>query len=310
MAVSSCLLGELVRYNGGHSRDRWLSEALNPYVDWVRICPEMEAGLGTPRETVRLESAPDGGTRLVTRRTRVDLTDRMTALAAERAAALDVDGYVFKAKSPSCGIHGVPAYPAEGPPTGRRNRGVFAEIIIAAHPLLPVEDDGRLHDDLLRESFVERVFAHARLRALLEGDWRPRDLVAFHARHKMQLLAHSPERYRTAGRVVARAGDRPRDEVAREYAEEFRSALDARATVGRNVNVLQHCTGLLTLDDARRADLAEVIGSYRAGLVPLSVPATLLRHHARGEDAGYLGDQTFLSPFPDELCLRNHCHRM
>jgi uncharacterized protein YbgA (DUF1722 family)/uncharacterized protein YbbK (DUF523 family) len=305
VAVSSCLLGELVRYNGGHSRDRFLTDALDPYVDWIRICPEMEAGLGTPRETLRLEAADDGP-RLRTRATHVDLTDRMRALAAERAAALDVDGYVFKAKSPTCGIHGVPVYRADGTPADRRNRGLFAETIIAAHPLLPVEDEGRLHDALLRESFVERVFAHARLRALLAGDWRPRDLVAFHARHKMQLLAHDPLRYRQAGRVVAEAGVRPHEEVAAAYAALFREALASKATLGRNVNVLQHAMGMLALDPTRRADLAEVIESYRAGVVPLSVPTTLLRHHARGEAAEYVRDQTYFSPYPDDLRLRNH----
>ncbi|GAA1718761.1 DUF523 and DUF1722 domain-containing protein [Nonomuraea sp. AD125B] len=305
VAVSSCLLGELVRYNGGHSRDRFLTDALDPYVDWIRICPEMEAGLGTPRETLRLEAADDGP-RLRTRATHVDLTDRMRALAAERAAALDVDGYVFKAKSPTCGIHGVPVYRADGTPADRRNRGLFAETVIAAHPLLPVEDEGRLHDALLRESFVERVFAHARLRALLAGDWRPRDLVAFHARHKMQLLAHDPLRYRQAGRVVAEAGVRPHEEVAAAYAALFREALASKATLGRNVNVLQHAMGMLALDPTRRADLAEVIESYRAGVVPLSVPTTLLRHHARGEAADYVRDQTYFSPYPDDLRLRNH----
>ncbi|MGA4991224.1 YbgA family protein [Nonomuraea bangladeshensis] len=305
VAVSSCLLGELVRYNGGHSRDRFLTDALDPYVDWIRICPEMEAGLGTPRETLRLEAADDGP-RLRTRATHVDLTDRMRALAAERAAALDVDGYVFKAKSPTCGIHGVPVYRADGTPADRRNRGLFAETVIAAHPLLPVEDEGRLHDALLRESFVERVFAHARLRALLAGDWRPRDLVAFHARHKMQLLAHDPLRYRQAGRVVAEAGVRPHEEVAAAYAALFREALASKATLGRNVNVLQHAMGMLALDPTRRADLAEVIESYRAGVVPLSVPTTLLRHHARGEAAEYVRDQTYFSPYPDDLRLRNH----
>ncbi|WP_020542124.1 DUF1722 domain-containing protein [Nonomuraea coxensis] len=305
VAVSSCLLGELVRYNGGHSRDRFLTDALDPYVEWIRICPEMEAGLGTPRETLRLEESATGP-RLMTRTTHADLTDRMRALAAERAAALDVDGYVFKAKSPTCGIHGVPVYRAEGSPADRRNRGLFAETIITAHPLLPVEDEGRLHDALLRESFVERVFAHARLRALLAGGRRARDLVAFHARHKMQLLAHDPLRYREAGRVVAGAGVRPPEEVAAAYAALFREAMASKATVGRNVNVLQHAMGMLALDPTRRADLVEVIESYRAGLVPLSVPTTLLRHHARGEAAEYVRDQTYFSPYPDDLRLRNH----
>ncbi|WSC90666.1 DUF523 and DUF1722 domain-containing protein [Streptosporangium sp. NBC_01756] len=306
VAVSSCLTGEPVRFNGGHSRDRFLSGELDPYVDWVRVCPEMEIGLGTPRETLRLERSPDGP-RLVTRNTGVDLTDPMTALGAARARTLDVDGYVFKSRSPSCGVHGIPVYTGDAA-VDRGGRGVFAARIIDAHPLLPVEDEGRLNDALLRETFVERIFAHARLRALLRSDWRPRDLVAFHSRHKMQILAHDPTAYRRTGRVVAQAGLRSHAELAADYTREFGTALARKATIGRHVNVLQHCLGMVSdsLDHTRRADLLEVIASYQAGQVALSVPATLLRHHARGESAEYLRDQTYFSPYPEELRLRNH----
>ncbi|WP_113704746.1 YbgA family protein [Nonomuraea lactucae] len=311
VAVSSCLLGEPVRFNAGHSRDRFLTGPLDPHVDWVPICPEMEAGLGTPRETLRLERSPKGP-RLVARSTRADLTDRMSALAAARAATLDVDGYVFKARSPTCGVHGIPLYPAGGgPPVDRRNRGLFAAAVIGAHPLLPVEDEGRLNDAVLREAFVERIFAHARLRELLAGDWRPRDLVAFHTGHKMQLLAHDPAGHREAGALVAQAGARPRAELAARYAQAFHAALARRATAGRHVNVLHHCVGMLPLDPARRDDLLGVIDSYRAGLVPLSVPTALLRHDAgdqasRGRAAAYVRGQTYLSPYPEELRLRHH----
>ncbi|MFG1875024.1 YbgA family protein [Sphaerisporangium sp. NPDC049003] len=306
VGVSSCLLGAAVRFNGGHSRDRFLSDALADHVDWVPMCPEMDIGLGAPRETLRLEHAPEGP-RLLTHKTRRDLTGPMTALAAERAAALRADGYVFKSKSPSCGIHGVPVHNGEAV-ADRRNRGLFADGIMNAHPLLPVEDEGRLHDDVLREAFVERIFAHARLRELFEGDWRPRDLVAFHSRHKMQLLAHDPYAYRAIGRLVAEAGTCPRDRLAASYRHAFCTALAVRATTGRNVNVLQHCLGMVSghLDPARRADLVEVIDSYQARHVPLSVPLALLRHHIRGAEATYLRDQTYFFPYPDELRLRNH----
>ncbi|GLW10754.1 hypothetical protein Misp01_58820 [Microtetraspora sp. NBRC 13810] len=306
VAVSSCLLGEAVRHNGGHSRNRFLTDVLAGYVDWVPCCPEILIGLGAPRETLHLERAP-GGPRLVSRRTRRDLTSAMRTVADDRAARLDADGYVFKAKSPSCGIHGIPLYDG-GTLVDRRNRGLFAGTVIDAHPLLPIEDEGRLTDPVLREAFVERIFAHARLRRLLESDWRPRDLVAFHARHKMQILAHAPERYYELGRLVASVGTRPRAEVAAEYAAAFRAALADRASTGRNVNVLQHCLGMVSerLDPARRADLVDVVRAYREREVPLSVPVSLLHHHARGEAAGYLGEQTYLSPYPRELGLRNH----
>ncbi|RCG22808.1 DUF1722 domain-containing protein [Sphaerisporangium album] len=318
VAVSSCLLGEPVRFNGGHSRDRFLTDLLSEFVDWVLICPEMEIGLGAPRETLHLERSSTGEhrpgepadesePRLVTRRTRRDLTEPMRALAAERAAALDVDGYVFKAKSPTCGIHGVPVHDGETSVAGR-GPGLFAGRVMKAHPLLPAEDEGRLRDAVLREAFVERIFAHARLRAFLASGWRPRDLVVFHSRHKTQLLAHDPAAYRTLGHVVATAGTSPRDDLAAVYDRAFRAALTVRATIGRNVNVLQHCLGMISdrLDAVRRADLTEVIDAYRAHLVPLSVPLTLLSHHAKGEHATYLRDQTHFHPYPSPLALRNH----
>ncbi|GLW20028.1 hypothetical protein Mame01_00710 [Microbispora amethystogenes] len=309
VAVSSCLLGAPVRFNGGHSRDRFLAGELDEYVDWVPICPEMEIGLGAPRETLRLERGTDGP-RLMTRRTRRDLTAEMAGLAAERAAEIGaVDGYVFKSKSPSCGLHGVPVYGGSAPGApGRRGPGLFASAITGAHPSLVVEDEGRLHDAVLREAFVERIFAAARLRALLSGDWRPRDLVGFHARHKMQILAHSPAAYRVIGRLVAAAGGLPRETLAREYGWAFRTALLVRATIGRHVNVLHHFLGRISgdLDPVRRADLTEVIEAYRAHRVALAVPLALLRHHAKGAGAGQVQEQTYLSPYPDALRLRNH----
>jgi uncharacterized protein YbbK (DUF523 family)/uncharacterized protein YbgA (DUF1722 family) len=302
IAVSSCLLGAPVRYNGGHSQDRFLRHLLSEHVDWVPICPEMEIGLGTPRDTLRLEYAP-GGPRLITGTTRQDHTESIGTLAASRIARLDADGYVFKAKSPSCGVHGVALH--RGPTVvDHRQRGLFAAAVLAACPLLPVEDEGRLHDPVLREAFVERVFAHARLRALLDGDWRPRDLMAFQARHKMQIMSHAS--YQETGRLAAASGTRPRDRLAVEYAEAFQRALANRTTVGRHVNTLQHCLGMLDLDGLRRDDLLDVIESYRDRQVALSVPIALLRHHARGEKAAYLQEQTYLRPYPDELALRNH----
>ncbi|SDM12046.1 Uncharacterized conserved protein YbgA, DUF1722 family [Nonomuraea maritima] len=153
-------------------------------------------------------------------------------------------------------------------------------------------------DPALWEGFLERVFAHARLRTLLEGEWRPRDLVAFHARHKMQLLAHDPELYRAAGRMVAAAGVRPRERVAAEYAEVFRRALAAEVTVGKNVNALQHCLGMLRLEPSPRDDVLRAIDAYAAGRVSLREATALLRRHAAGESRRYVRDQTFLSPFP------------
>ena len=204
IGVSSCLLGAEVRYNGGHSRCRFLTDELGSYVDWVPYCPKVEIGLGTPRETLRLTA--DG--RLVSRSGTADHTAAMAALPMPESG---LDGYVFKAKSPSCGIHGIPRYAPSGQPADHRGRGVFAQRVLARFALLPAEDEGRLYDPVLREEFAERIFAASRLRDLLSNGWQPRDLVSFHARHKLQLLAHDPARYRAAGRVVAGAGRVPRN---------------------------------------------------------------------------------------------------
>ncbi|MGH3274991.1 MAG: YbgA family protein [Streptosporangiaceae bacterium] len=291
VGVSSCLLGEEVRFNGGHKRFRFLTDELGPYVDWVPYCPEIEIGLGTPREPIRLTS--DG--RLVNRSGTADHTVSMTGLPLPSG----IDGYVFKAKSPSCGIWGIPRYGSGGEPVAERGRGLYAERVIAADPLLAVEDEGRLSDPGLREAFAERVFAAARLRGLLGGAWEPRDLVAFHARHKLQLLAHDPARYRCMGRVVASGGA--------GYQELFLAALAGRATGGRNANALLHAYSRIGRARAEplRADLVARIDAYRRGDVPLSVPVALLAHYASGGELPWLASQTFLAPFPAELRLRH-----
>jgi uncharacterized protein YbgA (DUF1722 family)/uncharacterized protein YbbK (DUF523 family) len=303
VGVSSCLLGEPVRFNGGHSRCRFLTDELGPYVDWVPYCPEMEIGLGTPRETLRLTA----DARLVSRSGGADHTAAMAGLPLPAG----LDGYVFKAKSPSCGIHGIPRYGASGQPADHRGRGVFARRMIARFPLLPAEDEGRLNDAVLREEFTERVFAFARLRDLFGALWEPRDLVSFHARHKLQLLAHDPGRYRLAGRVVAAAGSAPREVTETAYRDVFQAAMTTRASRGRNANALHHAFSRLSreLGDRRRADLVTRIESYRRGTDPLSVPIAILAHYASDGGLPWLAEQTYLAPFPDELRLRHSVPR-
>jgi uncharacterized protein YbgA (DUF1722 family)/uncharacterized protein YbbK (DUF523 family) len=299
IGVSSCLLGEQVRFNGGHSRSRFLTDELGAHADWVPCCPEMAIGLGTPRETLRLTT----GGRLVNRSRTADHT---AAVAAVPLPA-DLDGYVLKSRSPTCGMHGIARYRDGGQPADHRGRGVFAQRITAAFPLLPVEEEGRLNDDLLREAFTERVFAAARLRELLSGPWRPRDLIAFHARHKLQLLAHDPGRYLLAGQLVAAAGRRPRAETAAAYRQLFCAAMAAKATRGRHANALQHAFSHAGqgLDRARRQDLLTHVEAYRRGQAPLSVPVALLTHHASDGTLPWLAGQTYLQPFPAELRLRH-----
>ena len=296
MGVSSCLLGEEVRFNGGHKRYRFLADSLDPYVEWVAYCPEVSIGLGTPREAIRLTAAG----RLVNRAGTADHTAAMAALPLPA----DLDGYVFKAKSPSCGIRAIPRYRQDGG-ADHSGRGLYAARVLSAFPLLAVEDEGRLNDPGLRDSFVERIFAAARLRSFFSGPWSAGDLVAFHARHKLQLLAHDPARYRAAGRVVAAAGTAPREHTVVLYRDLFLAAMASPASRGRNANALQHAYSRIgrELDRPRRHDLVTRIEAYRHGEEPLSVPVALLAHHASG--LPWLAEQTYLRPFPAALRLRH-----
>ncbi len=300
VGVSSCLLGEEVRFNGGHKRCRFLTDVLAPFVDWVPYCPEMEIGLGTPREPIRLTA----GGRLVNRSGTADHTASMAALPLPSGL---LDGYVFKAKSPSCGLSGIPRYGEDGQPAADRGRGLFADRVLTAFPLLAAEDEGRLNDPGLREAFAERIFAAAGLRVLLARPWKPRDLVAFHARHKLQLLAHDPARCRSAGRVAAAAGTAPRSETVAAYRQLFLTAMAARATRDRHANALLHAYGQIgrSVEQPLRDDLRARIDAYRRGDEPLIVAVALLAHYASGGELPWLAEQTYLKPFPAELRLRH-----
>lgn len=309
VGVSSCLLGAEVRWDGGHKRERFLTDVLAPFVEWVPVCPEAELGMGIPREPVHLLRESDG-LRMVATRSGEDWTERMRAWAARRAReieARELCGYVLKKDSPSCGMERVKVKAHAGPGK-REGRGLFAEALMERLPALPVEEEGRLNDAPLRENWIERVFAYRRLRSLFAGRWTLGSLVAFHAAHKLQLLAHSTEAYRSLGRVVAHAKETPRAELRERYEREFMAALGVRATRGRHVNVLEHCIGYLRdrVTPGVRASLAAQIADYRAGLVPLVVPVAMLRHYVVQLELEYLAQQTYLDPHPKELMLRNH----
>jgi uncharacterized protein YbgA (DUF1722 family)/uncharacterized protein YbbK (DUF523 family) len=309
IGISSCLVGETVRFDGGHKRDAFLTETFGRFVEWVPVCPEVECGLGTPRESMRLVRI-ENSVRLLTVKTAVDLTDRMERYAQRRVAELaseDLCGYVLKKDSPSCGLERVKIYDSQQVPA-RSGRGLFASRLVERFPQLPVEEEGRLSDPRLRENFVERVFAYARLRDLFTGAWNLDALVRFHTAHKLILMAHSPEAYRQLGRLVARARAVSRDEIRRLYTAKFMTALAVAATPRRHANVLQHMAGYFknTLDGESKAELLSAIEDYRRGVVPLIVPITLFRHYIRIHDVSYLRGQLYLEPHPKELMLRNH----
>ena len=311
IGISACLLGQEVRFDGGHKRDAFLTQELGRFVEWVPVCPEVEAGFGTPREAMHLRRL-DGTIRLVTVNTARDVTEPMERLIRRRLPALaddELSGYVLKKNSPSCGLERVKVHDRTGgTSSSAKGRGLFAEALISRFPLLPVEEEGRLCDPRLRENFVERVFAYSRLRRLFRDAWNAGSLVRFHTAHKLILMSHSPDAYRRLGRLVASPRTSSRAALQRRYSEEFMRAMAGTATPGRHTNVLQHMAGYFKeqLDAASKAELQSTIEDYRRGLVPLIVPVTLVRHYVRVHHVEYLAGQLYLQPHPKELMLRNH----
>jgi uncharacterized protein YbgA (DUF1722 family)/uncharacterized protein YbbK (DUF523 family) len=315
VGVSMCLLGAKVRFDGQHKRDSFLMDVLAPYVQWIPVCPEVEAGMSIPRPIVRLQKNKEGKTLMIAPDSGTDWTARMERFSHKRTADLedeDLDGYVLKKSSPSCGMERVKLYPApsskseHSQPT-KDGVGLFAAALIARFPNLPIEEEGRLEDPTLRENFIERLFAYNRLKQLWEGRWNVGALVAFHTAHKLTLMAHSPEAYRSLGRLVAGAKAIAKPQLREQYEGQFMEAMKKRATPGRHANVLQHMVGYLRphLDDSDRAEVAGLIDDHRKGETPLIVPLTLLRHHIRRHNIEYLRGQTYLDPHPKELMLRN-----
>jgi uncharacterized protein YbgA (DUF1722 family)/uncharacterized protein YbbK (DUF523 family) len=309
IGVSRCLLGEEVRYDGGHKRDWFLTDVLGRYVEWVPICPEVEAGLGAPREAMRLIGTPQHP-RLVTIKSGTDHTRALEAMAMNRIEELkhlDLAGYVFKKGSPSCGTERVRVYNEEGV-VSRNGIGLFARAFIEQFPLIPVEEEGRLCDSTLRENFIERVFCYRRWQDLIQKGVTRQALIQFHTIHKYILLAHHPQHYKVLGRLVGEAHQhRPKDLVHR-YGELFMKALAVKATVRKHVNVLQHILGHFKdrLSAHEKAELLGVINEYHQGVTPLIVPLTLIKYYVQIFEVRYIRDQVYLNPHPKELMLRNH----
>jgi uncharacterized protein YbgA (DUF1722 family)/uncharacterized protein YbbK (DUF523 family) len=309
LGISSCLLGENVRYDGGHQLDRFLRDTLGEYVEYVPVCPEVEMGLPTPRETLRLIEKDDGP-HLVFSRSGEDVTERMLSWARTRVSALEKEnlcGFVFKAKSPSSGMERVKLYDRNGVPH-KGGVGIFARVFMEQFPLLPVEEDGRLHDPRLRENFIECIFTFKRWRDMLSQGRAVGNLVAFHTRHKMLLLSHSTEIYRQMGRLVADAGTVPFEGLLSEYEALLMKGMRLRTTTRKQVNVLHHLLGYFKkqLSADEKQEVIEQIDLYRKGIMPLVVPLTLINHYVRKYAQSYLREQVYLNPHPVELQLRNH----
>lgn len=310
VGVSRCLLGEKVRFDGGHKLDHFLVDTLGQHVDFVPVCPEVECGMGVPRESLRLVGAPESP-RLVTVKSGADHTERMRAWAEGKTgelAGLPLCGFVFKFGSPSSGMARVKVYPEGGGAPLLKGRGLFAAALMDRLPLLPVEDEGRLNDPGLRENFIERVFVMARWRAHLAGGFNLGRLVDFHTRHKLLIMAHSVAHYRSLGRLIARGRELPSEALRAEYVSGLMEALRLAATVKKHANVLAHVMGYFKrqLSPDEKRELLELLDAYAQELVPLVVPVTLLNHYVRKYGESYLAGQWYLHPHPAELKLRNH----
>ncbi len=309
LGISSCLLGEKVRYDGGHKLDHFLKDTLGRYVDWVPVCPEVEYGLPVPREAMHLVKTEEGP-RLITVRTGIDHSDGMKKWAAKRMGILDKEelcGFIFKSRSPSSGLRGVKIYATSGIPSSV-GVGVFAGVFIKHFPMMPVEDDGRLQNPVLRENFIERVFVFRRWKEFEKRGGSIRDLVSFHTDHKLLILSHGTTHFRSLGSLVADAKKYTPEIRNAAYISKLMEGLKLISTVKKNANVLMHMVGYFKkkISKDEKKELLEVIEYYHGGLVPLIVPVTLIKHYVLKYDEQYLVRQYYLNPHPLELMLRNH----
>ena len=310
LGVSSCLLGEEVRFDGGHKRDRFVMDVLGPWVTWVPVCPEVEIGMSIPRPTIRVVEV-EGEERLIAPSTGRDYTEDMIAYRAKRIADLKdvgLDGYILKKGSPSCGMERISVFRKEAR-LHKKGRGMFASALLEGWPDLPVEEEGRLNDPPLRENFIERMICRNRWRLAIKRGLNRRGLIEFHRAHKLLLRAHNESGYRRLGTLVGSAGTIKDSILIAEYEREFQNCLQTKPTVKRHTNVLQHAMGYLKtlLEPKEKRELLSAIEDFRMGLLPLIVPLTLLRFNVKRFEVEYLLDQLYFDPHPKELMLRNHC---
>ncbi len=306
VGISSCLLGEEVRFDGGHKNNPYIVGTLGQYFEFIPFCPEVDIELGIPREPIHLV-AESNGTRCVgTKSKDLDVTDRLIeSTDNQRQWQQDIFGYILKKDSPSCGMERVKLYRNGG--VERTGVGIFAERMMHNFPLLPVEEEGRLGDAVLRENFIQRVFVYQRWCRMCSDGLSWAALTDFHARHKLILMSHDQNKTRDLGRELSDSSSQAIEEYAQSYVAHMMSILKIKATRGNHVNVLQHIQGYLKkqLDKADKEELTHSIEQYRLGYLPLIVPVTLLRHHFMKFPDEYIQHSYYMSPYPNELMLLN-----
>ena len=310
IGVSSCLIGEKVRWNGDHKQDRYVREILSRYFEYIPVCPEVEVGMGVPRETVALYGDPEKPS-MISKKTQTDWTKPMEKYIKSRINTLSADdlcGYIFKSKSPSCGMGRVPLYSEFGSHKVKHGPGMFANAFINSYPLVPTEEEGRLNDPRIRENFIVRVFSFKRFNLLLNEKFSLGQWVKFHTQHKFLLLAHSRKHYDDLGALVANSKTIKPSELKKKYGELFMEALTSKSTPKKNTDVLLHMMGFLKklLTKIEKEDILSTIEDYRSEILPLIVPVTLIRHQVKKHNIEYLHDQLYLNPHPKELMLLNH----
>ena len=309
IGISACLMGSAVRFDGGHKRMAFVMDDLAPWVTFKPVCPEMAIGLPAPRPALRLVKTQQEIVRMrFSSAPEEDITDNMQIFATRyMAKVMGLCGFIVCAKSPSCGMERVRLYDEKGQRGRKEGRGIFTATLMAHYPWLPVEEDGRLNDPMLRENFVARVFMLHQLNALREAELTRRALLAFHSRNKLLLLAHHQAGYRDLGRFVASIHQWDDLEAYfTAYRGKLMELMQHPATRKNHTNVLMHIQGYFRkqLNTRQRAELREVILNYRAGILPILAPITLLKHYLAEHPDRYLLEQTYFSPYPDTLGLR------
>lgn len=308
IGISSCLLGNKVRYNGGHSHDRYLTQTLGEFLEYIPVCPEVECGMEVPRETIRLVGNSERP-RLMTTKTKIDKTRQMSIWIDKKLKLLEKEnlcGFIFKSKSPSSGLYNIKVYGDDGK-VRQNGVGMFAKAFTERFPKIPVEEDGRLHDIHLRENFVEKIFILKNWRDITRKKTTPGKLVEFHTKNKLLLLSHNQSQYRIMGKLVASGKKIPVQKLFDEYENLLLKTMEFKTTPKKHINVLLHMMGYFkkTLSGDEKSELLESIEEYRAGFVPLIVPLTLIKHYVRKYKEPYLVKQTYLAPHPVELKLRS-----